>query len=136
MTHGISPGVRSADNMSMPDMQLGELVLDVERFGAAVVALTARGELDITTAPSLREQLALVLENKPETLVLDLTKVSFMDSVALAAVVHASRAMGEPSRLLIVVGADSYARLVLDATGLSKCLNIVTARDESAVVAE
>jgi anti-sigma B factor antagonist len=122
---------RSADNVDVPEMQTGELVLEVERLGGAVIALTARGELDITTAPALREQLALVVEAKPESLVLDLTDVSFMDSVALAAVVQASREMGDPSRLLIVVGSDSYARLVLDATGLSKCLNVVTARDES-----
>jgi anti-sigma B factor antagonist len=114
----------------------GDLVLDVERFGGAVVALTARGELDITTAPALREQLVLLVAEKPDTLVLDLTGVTFMDSVALAAVVHASRSMGDPGGLLIVVGTDSYARLVLDASGLSKCLNVVTARDESALVAD
>jgi anti-anti-sigma factor len=126
----------SADNVDVPEMQPGELVIEVERFGGSVIALTARGELDITTAPALREQLALVVEARPESLVLDLTNVSFMDSVALAAVVHASHEMGDPCRLLIVVGTDSYARLVLDATGLSKCLNVVTARDESALVAD
>ena len=52
-----------------------------------------------------------------------------MDSTALAVVVHADRALGDAGRLLIVVGPESYARLVLDATGLSNCLDVVEADD-------
>jgi anti-sigma B factor antagonist len=110
---------------------LGELTVHVESYGDERVAVTAVGELDITTAHRLRAELERVTATRPESVVLDLTGIGFMDSVALAAIVRASRLLGDPDRLLIVVGTDSYARLVLDATGLSRCLNVVTAREDA-----
>lgn len=103
-------------------------MIDVERFGAAVV-LTVSGELDITTTPALRAALDRAIASRPDTLVLDLTGVSFMDSVALAVVLQANRSMGDSRRLPIVVDTRSYARLILDATGLSGRLDVVAARE-------
>lgn len=109
----------------------GELTLTVEPCGADRVAVTACGELDITSVPGLRAELERVAAARPDSVVLDLTGVGFVDSVALAAIVRASRMLGGADRLLIVVGADSYARLILDATGLARCLNVVTARADA-----
>jgi anti-sigma B factor antagonist len=104
------------------------VTIEAVRFGAVVV-VTVSGELDITTTPALREALDQAIAEKPDTLVLDLTGISFMDSIALAAVLQASRKIGDARRLPIIVDAGSYARLILDATGLSDRLDVVAARE-------
>jgi anti-sigma B factor antagonist len=105
--------------------------IDVERPEPSTVVVTVRGELDITTAPALRAAFEQALELPPEALTVDLTEVSFIDSVALATIVRASRRLPRPEQMLVVLGADSYARVVFDATGLARALNVVTARPRS-----
>jgi anti-anti-sigma factor len=111
--------------MRSASTQPRDLTLEVERPAPGAVVITVRGELDISGAPALREVLERSVAERPESLVLDLTGVSFMDSIALAVVVQASRSLGHANQLLIVVGTDSYARLILEATGLTHCLNVV-----------
>jgi HptB-dependent secretion and biofilm anti anti-sigma factor len=108
-----------------------DLALEITPIGSDAVELSVRGSLDIATIDRFRTGLERVLDRRPGSLVLDLKEVSFMDSIALAAIVHASRAVGGPDGLRIVVGRNSYARLILDATGLSRCFNVMTARDEA-----
>lgn len=58
----------------------------VEAHGQAVVLVVA-GEIDLLTAPQFQEALTRALEDRPETLVVDLSKVEFMGSAGLAALV-------------------------------------------------
>jgi anti-anti-sigma factor len=104
------------------------VTIGVERPEPSTVVVTVRGELDITTAPALREALEQALEVPPEALTVDLTEVTFIDSVALATIVRASRRLPRPEQMLVVLGSESYARVVFDATGLSRALNVVTAQ--------
>ena len=69
---------------------------------ASSYLLTASGELDIATAPLLRERLTALIEEGASGLVLDLCPVTFMDSVALAAVLHARARLGDDGRMAIV----------------------------------
>jgi len=59
-------------------------------LGDAVVVLM-EGELDIASAPTLRDELAEVItaEPRPRVVCCDLTEVTFMDSTALSALVFA-----------------------------------------------
>ncbi|TMK83434.1 MAG: STAS domain-containing protein [Actinobacteria bacterium] len=49
----------------------------------------AAGELDVNTAPELREQLARLIAEDARQIVIDLTEVSFVDSTALSVLVSA-----------------------------------------------
>jgi anti-sigma B factor antagonist len=101
-----------------------------ERIAPSGLLLSATGELDIATAPALRERLTAALDAGVRRLVIDLREVSFMDSVAIAVLVHASSQLGPDGRMAIVIAPGSYTRLIFEAAGLDGCLDLVATREQ------
>ena len=73
-------------------MQLRTEVVDIS--GWAVVSVY--GELDVATAPELREQLIELVNEGRAHLVLDLSGVDFLDSTGLGMIVSALEASPHP----------------------------------------
>jgi len=94
------------------------------------VLLTVSGELDIATAPELRRRLAGVIDAGARRLVIDLRPISFMDSVAMAAILHARKLL-DGGRMAIVLEPDSYTRIVFEIAGLPRCLGLFGTREEA-----
>jgi anti-sigma B factor antagonist len=99
-----------------------------ERLGASGILLAVSGELDIATAPELRDRLTAAIEAGATRVVVDLRDVTFMDSVAMAAILHARTQLGEDGRLAVVLGAESYTQLVFEIAGLPRCLSLFETR--------
>jgi anti-sigma B factor antagonist/stage II sporulation protein AA (anti-sigma F factor antagonist) len=94
------------------------LSLTVVRDGAEV-RVAADGEVDMSTADSLRECVDEVLAERPARLTVDLAGVTFLDSSGIATLVHAyNRATGQNAGL-DVVNCRRNVRRVLELTGLS-----------------
>jgi anti-anti-sigma factor len=93
------------------------------------VVLAVSGELDLATAPDVRERLAAAVDSGAKRIVVDLREVTFMDSVGLAAVVHARSRLSASGRLALVVAPDSYAQLVLEITGMPRAFAIFGDRE-------
>ena len=105
--------------------------LTEETFDPSGLVLTVNGELDIATAPTLRARLDTAIEGGTRRLVIDLSAVSFLDSVALATIVHAKQRLAEDGRLAIAVDPSSYVMLVFESGGLSQVLDLVATRDQA-----
>lgn len=101
----------------------------VEEHGQVVVLVVA-GEVDLLTVPQFQEALTLALENRPETLVVDLSKVEFMGSAGLAALVGAYQSAGEHTRLRVVAASTAILR-PLQLTGLDKEINVYPSREDA-----
>jgi anti-sigma B factor antagonist len=95
------------------------------------LVLAISGELDIATAPGLRERLDAAIDSGVRRLVLDLSGVSFLDSVALAVIVNAKRRLGDEGRMVLVVDRRTYVMLVFECSGLPSVLEIADTRDEA-----
>ncbi len=95
--------------------------------------LVASGEMDIAAVPALRGLLDEAIAAGETRMVVDLTDVEFIDSVALATLVGAKRRLGPDGRLALVV-THPYVLLVLQATGLDHVVCLTGARE--AAVAE
>ncbi len=95
------------------------------------VLLTVSGELDIATAPELRRRLTSVIEAGARRLVIDLRPVSFMDSVAMAAIIHTRTQLANEGRIAIVLDRDSYTRIVFEIAGLPRCLDLFETREQA-----
>jgi len=108
-----------------------EFRLDEAPLEPAGVVLTVSGELDIATVPHLRARLVAALDRGIRRLVIDLRPLFFLDSVAVAALLHAARQVGEGGRLAVVVAPDSYIRMVFEIAGLPQCLDVVETLDEA-----
>jgi anti-anti-sigma factor len=91
--------------------------------GATVIALV--GELDLVNASSLERELESIEAEPPETLIVDLRGISFIDSTGLRAVIAADqRARAGDRRLVVVGGAPAVDRL-FSVTQLEQRLDIV-----------
>jgi anti-sigma B factor antagonist len=104
--------------------ETGGFMVSATTFEPSGVLLTVSGELDIATAPLLRERLSAAIGGGVRRLVLDLCPVSFMDSVAVAAILHARRDLGEGGRMAVATAPESYPRLVFEIAGLPACLDL------------
>jgi anti-sigma B factor antagonist len=102
----------------------GGFMVTATQLDSDSVLLTVSGELDIATAPLLRERLSAAIGGGVRRLVLDLCPVSFMDSVAVAAILHARRDLGEGGRMAVATAPESYPRLVFEIAGLPACLDL------------
>jgi len=107
-------------------------ILDVhtdDRDG--LVHLALRGELDLSTVGKVQEELRRVEAASPPVLVLDLSKLTFLDSTGLRCLVTADeRARDSGRRVVIVRGPDPVQR-VFAITRLEERLEMVD--DASAV---
>lgn len=99
--------------------------------GAVVVEVT--GEVDLDTAPRLREAIAVALaETAGGRCVLDLTTVGHLDSAGLTALVDATReAAAQQARLRIVVDANRPVIRPIEITGLNQVLHLYESVDEA-----
>jgi len=93
-----------------------------ERSGVSVLSL--EGEVDVSTAPKLREQLAALGESGRHRVVVDLSKVGFVDSTGLGVVVGGLKRARSAGGDLAVVCSHPHVRKVFDVTGLSQVFGV------------
>jgi anti-sigma B factor antagonist len=116
--------------MSKETIKEARAVISVETPDWPGALIVARGELDVQSVPELRARLAEVLDAGQTRVVVDLAKVSFIDSLSLSALVGAGRKLGDDGRMAIVA-VHEYVRLILQATGLEQVLDVFPSRDEA-----
>jgi len=96
-----------------------DLRLDVtERDGWAVLAVG--GEVDVATAPRLREQLIGLVNQGSHRIVVDLTAVDFLDSTGLGVLVGALKRVRTHDGDLSLVCDEPRILKVFEITGLTK----------------
>ncbi len=84
--------------------------------------VTAVGEVDVFTAPSLDEALSAPISAGNRCLIVDLSGVDFLDSTGLSVLVKALKRVRESEGSLdVVVSADRVAK-VFRLTGLDKVI--------------
>lgn len=90
--------------------------------GETVVAAT--GELDVTTAPELRERLTALIGAGSTTILLDLAGVTFVDSTALSVLVAALKRLRQADGDLQLSSPLPSVRRVFEITGLTRLFTI------------
>ena len=90
--------------------------------GITIAELT--GELDIASAPALRDQLLSLLRPGSSRLVIDLSQVSFCDASGLAVLVNTGRRARLLGGFLRLAAVSPQAGRVLNITGLRRHLAI------------
>jgi anti-anti-sigma factor len=81
------------------------------------------GELDLTSTPSLADHLDQILAARPQRLVFDLTRVTFLDCAAARLIAGTGRSLPEGVRP-VIRRAGPEARRVLELTGLDTLCEI------------
>ncbi len=107
-----------------------DLGLAVREEGGWTV-LAVSGEIDIATAPSLREKLHALLADDRRNLVVDLDDVGFLDSTALGVLVGVlKRARTEGGELRIVT-TQPRVRKVFEITRLDSAFDLCSTVEDA-----
>lgn len=96
-----------------------------------VSVLTVTGEIDLATAPELRECLVAQEADRVPAIVVDLTGVSFIDSTALGVLVGAYRRQEDAGRTLKLVVTEPRILKVLEITDLTSVFPVFADVDEA-----
>ena len=110
-----------------------DLGLDVSEHGAATV-LAVRGELDVYTAPRLRERLVELVNQGKRMIVIDLEGVEFLDSTGLGVLVGGLKRLRTNDGDLSLVCTQHRILRVFEITGLTKVFTIHTSVDDAVAV--
>jgi anti-sigma B factor antagonist len=105
--------------------------IELDRSDGGVVVVVLLGEHDVYTAPTLRDRIESVVEERVP-FVIDLTPATFLDSSVLRVLLEARRHADEHKLGFAVVLGDAEApgvRRILEVTGLMQVLPVLDARD-------
>ncbi len=107
-------------------MDRAELKLSVVPAGDDTVVHVS-GELDMSTTDRLRDVVEAQLRENPSRIVLDLTELTFCDSLGLGTLVVLSRAARKQQTSLVLRNPGPFLNRMLDVTGVRAGLTITDA---------
>src|SRR3989442_15394295 len=100
-----------------------DLSIETERIGDVVV-LHVAGEVDVFTAPQLREALVGAIEDGCRDVVVDLQGVDFLDSTGLGVLVAGLKRVRQYGGHLLLGCTREPILKILDITGLVQVLKV------------
>ena len=103
----------------------------IEREQDGWTVLTVSGEIDIATAPSLRERLHALLANDHHRLVIDLDDVGFLDSTALGVLVGVLKRARMENGEVRIACAQPRVLKVFEITRLDTAFDLFDSVDEA-----
>jgi anti-sigma B factor antagonist len=89
------------------------------------------GEADVTNAAALREVLEAEVAKRPQLLIIDLSRLRFMDSSALHAVLRANRAMDRQGGVLALAAPLEPVGRMLRLTAADRLLPVYASVSEA-----
>ena len=93
--------IRRAHTSDLSHPNPGLFAMRSRGLDASTCVLAVEGELDLASAPALKGELLELLRGGYGKIVLDLSRVTFMDSTALGVLVGIDRRLDEGERLAI-----------------------------------
>ena len=98
--------------------------LDLESLVSGDVGtVVVRGEIDVATAPQLREALHELVQGGAKQIVLDCAALSFLDSSGIGWLVATRKRLGDDGQL-VIDSPPSHVRKVLELTGVTEELSL------------
>ena len=98
---------------------------------AGVVLFVLVGEVDLHVAPELRSRLTAAIDEGADYLVLDLSRVTFMDSMALGILLGALKRLRPAGGELRLVAPGPDLRRIFEITLLDQVFTINATRHEA-----
>ena len=95
---------------------MADLELELTAADGGTV-ITVRGEVDMATAPQLRDALNQVIEAGSQRIVLDCRALEFLDSSGIGVLVAARNRLGDDGEI-VLDSPPAHVRKVLEITGV------------------
>jgi len=112
--------------------QKGVYCVNVEfvEHNGVLVAFVLADQIDASSAGSFRDNILGKIENGYKRIVLDLTKVDFIDSSGLGAIISALKRLGEDGDLAIC-GVNEPVMSLFRLTRMNRIFNIFDTQEEA-----
>lgn len=100
------------------------------RQSGSYVVLAIKGEVDVYTAPQLREAILEQTSSGQFNLALDCKELEFLDSTGLGVLVGALKRVRENAGSLVLANVPPRIRKVFDVTALTKVFSFAPTVEE------
>jgi len=100
-------------------------------LGTRTIVIAVHGDTDMHVVDDLGARLSEVIDGAPIALILDLSGVTFLDSMALGVLLGGLRRLGETGGQLRVVTPRPEIRRIFEVTLLDRLFDIDSSRDEA-----
>ena len=104
---------------------------ELEKPSDALAVLVLEGDVDIYTAPEFKETLERALAGGASRIIVDMARVSFIDSTTLGVLVSGVRQVGERGGALAVVCSNENITRLFEITGLDHTFAVCATREEA-----
>ena len=101
-----------------------DLTLDVHADVPGITVIAVGGEIDVYTAPKLRERLISLVEEGSYQLIVDMEAVEFLDSTGLGVLVGGLKRVRAQDGWIDLVCTQSRILRIFRITGLNKVFSI------------
>jgi anti-sigma B factor antagonist len=122
---GAAPPLSSGASGEPDDGQA--FTVGIEAIGANACVVCLAGELDLSTVPQLEKQLCDRARSM-DGVIVDLTKVSFIDSSGIAVLIKAFRTADDGRILNTVIAEGSQVDRIFQLAGIDRALPVFMAR--------
>jgi anti-anti-sigma factor len=106
------------------------LAIEIERPGDGLTIVALAGELELSTIPRLEGRL-LSEAKRQGSVVVDLTRLAFIDSSGIRLLIQAHQAADRRAALRTVVADGSQVERVFALAGIEKALPVFLDREEA-----
>jgi len=107
---------------------MGEAVMTTRRQADGAIVVDVRGSLDAATVDHLRQTLVGTLHaERPVLMIVDLTFVTFMDSLGVGALVSGFNAARETGTRFVLRNPSEFVHRQLRITGLAEMFGLPSA---------
>jgi anti-anti-sigma factor len=111
---------------------MGEAVMTTRRQADGAIVIDVRGTLDAATVDALRTSLVSTLHaERPISMIVDLTYVTFMDSMGVGALVAGYNVARETGCRFVLRNPSEFVHRQLRVTGLAEMFGLPASPSES-----
>jgi len=108
-----------------------EFSIETEQLGDNKHVISLTGEVDLYTAPELKQQLLDAIGNGAKDVIVDFTRTTFIDSTTLGVLVGGVKRLRPNGGRLSIVCSDRNITKIFEITGLDRVFTIYPTRDEA-----
>jgi len=114
----------------MTEARPGPPIQEVRWVGRAVV-VQVTGDIDLSRSVDFQHELLLLLDQRPERVVVDLAGVPYMDSSGVASLVKVLSRSRKAGIGLVLVGLSPRVQSLFQITRLDRVFQILSTRQEA-----
>lgn len=108
-----------------------EFKIESDKTPDGVAVISVAGELDLYTAPQLKENLLAAIENGDLDIVIDMAGVHFIDSSALGVLIGGVKRLKPKDGRMVLVSVDENVNWIFQITGLNSVFDIYSTTEEA-----